>query len=116
MTSMSSPMSRWSRGAVSWIRALMSTTRGGEDLPPRKREQLLGESRSPLTGGADLREIGLHRMIGGQIGTHQVGHAADHSKQVVEVVGHAAREPPHALHLLRVQQLGLQFPALTDVA
>ena len=36
-----------------------------------------------------------------------VGEAEDHREQVVEVVGDAAREPSHRLHLLRLKELPL---------
>jgi hypothetical protein len=39
----------------------------------------------------------------------------DHGEQVVEVVRHPAREPPHGVHLLRVAQLRLEPPRLGDV-
>ncbi len=46
----------------------------------------------------------------------EVAEAHDDHHHVVEVVGHAAREPPHRLHLLRLPDLLLRLDALGDVA
>jgi hypothetical protein len=42
--------------------------------------------------------------------------AADDGEEVVEVMGQPPRQPPDALHLLRLPELLLQLPPLGDVS
>jgi hypothetical protein len=44
-----------------------------------------------------------------------MGAPEDDRQEVVEVVGHAGRQAPDGLHLLRLEELGLELPAFGQV-
>ncbi|HEX6905025.1 MAG TPA: hypothetical protein VF154_00320, partial [Terriglobales bacterium] len=62
--------------------------------PPRRLENFF----SVVTQGR-IRSEGVH---------HQLGIAADHHEQVIEVVGHAPRQLADGIHLLYLRQLLFQ--------
>ena len=73
------------------------------------------EGEDPLhqLGGAvhrppHLVEVLLDRMAGAEVHRRQFEVAADRRQQVVEVVGDAAGQRAHRLHLLRLPELGLE--------
>ena len=88
-----------------------------EGLAAREGEQAVGERGGPLGrahGGLGVALDVLGAALG-DAGLHEVEGADDAGEQVVEVVGDAARELAHRLHLLRLAQLILQELALRDV-
>jgi hypothetical protein len=88
----------------------------GQHLPAAKREQLAGECRRALAGLDDLGDVQPPRVVGLDAGLQQLAAAQDDRQQVVEVVGHAAGEPPDRLEPLRQAKLLFELLALGDVA
>ena len=86
-----------------------------EDLLAAEGQQLPGQSRGALSGLVDLHEAGPQRIARAQLAEQQLAVAVDHRQQVVEVVRHAARQPPDRFHLLRLLELGFQRLALGNV-
>ncbi len=83
-----------------------------QDLLPAEGEELAGQARGALRGLLDQGEAGGHRVGGSRALPQQAGAAQDDRQQVVEVVGDAARQEPHRLHLLSLEQL---LGALSDL-
>ena len=82
---------------------------------PAVREEILGER-----GGLGRRPLHRREPVAGlaehaQVVVEQLGVAAHHREEVVEVVGDVAGEPPDRFHLLRVEQLLLEALAAGDV-
>ncbi len=87
---------------------------GRHHLTPAKSQQLLGQSGGLFGGGHDL--VGPERLGGiGGGHLHQLGVAGDDAQNIVEIVGHAARQPAHGFHLLRLAQPFFQVLLLGDV-
>ena len=81
-------------------------------LAAAERQHLPREIGRPRGGTLDLLDIATPRILGVQAVSDDVGVAEDGGEKVVEVVGDAAGEPPHGLHLLRVAQQPLQLHPL----
>ena len=89
---------------------------GLEHLLPAEREQLAHQGRGPVRGPIDLQEVESPRVLRLDLPHQQLGVADDGGEEVVEVVRHAAGEPAHRLHLLRLTQLLLEGLPLGHVA
>ena len=79
-----------------------------QHLAAAEREHLLREVGRAHGGAGNLFGIGAAFILGIERGQHDLGVADDRRQQVVEVVGDAAGETAHGLHLLRVAQLLFQ--------
>jgi hypothetical protein len=88
---------------------------GLQYLPATERQELPGERRGSLRGFANLFEILACPTIGGEPFGGEIGIAEDRREDVVEVVGHAARELTDRLHLLCLAQLLFETTALGDL-
>ena len=111
-SSMSSPIRRRSIFSICMTRSLTWTVRGSSgcrrlkasnwwvSAPPRSAERRISSSA--------VRWARLQIAAGEQ----HVAVAGDDGEQVVEIVGHAAGQPAHRLHLLRLAELLLQAGAL----
>jgi len=86
------------------------------DLMPAEGEQLAGGGAGALAGAADGVDVAAQGVVPGQAGAEQPGVAADRGELVVEVVGHAAGEPAHRLHLQGAAQRFLGLGARRDDA
>ena len=110
---MSSPSNRASIRSTSSTTAFRSTTRGAKPGLAAERQELPGQRSRPLAGPVDF----VHRLFcgarvrGGERGGHEVRVPGDDGEQVVEVVGHPARELADRFHLLRPAATALQPPA-----
>src|SRR5206468_6001049 len=69
-------------------------------------EQLSGEACRLLRRLHDGLGVHTSRVIRGQPCMQEVPAAGNDSQEIVEVVGHAAREQPYRLHLLSLEELG----------
>ena len=79
-------------------------------------QQLLREVRGPLGGLLDFQKAGADGALSSlQLRLPQMGIASDYRQQVVEIMGHTAREPADSLHFLGLGNLVLQLPALGNV-
>ena len=78
-------------------------------------QELAGEAGGAIGGLLDLLHAAAERIVGLQPAEEHRAAPGDDGEQVVEVVGHPAREPPHRLHLLGLPQLVLELLALGDV-
>ena len=87
-----------------------------QDLLAAEGQELMRELGGALGGALDDLDLPPDRVLRGQRVEHEIAAAADGGQQVVEVVGHAGREPPDALHLLGLTELIFQVAALRDVA
>ena len=67
-------------------------------------EQLPGQGRGPVGRLQDLRQVAVRLLIGRQLAQDAAGVAADHLQEVVEFMGDAPGELPHALELLRLAE------------
>ena len=79
-------------------------------------EQLAGEIRAAgdqLFDGFQFLEV---RIVLARVQHHQRRIALDAHQKVVEIVGESSREDTDGLHLLGVDVLGFQLPALRDVS
>jgi hypothetical protein len=81
---------------------------GLEHLLWAEGQELPSQGGRPVRGPADQLDVPAERVVLGQLVEQKRAPAADHRQQVVEVVGDAARQPAHGLHLLRVEQLLLE--------
>ena len=88
----------------------------GERLTPGEGEQLADQRAGALALPLDLREVGLRGVVHREVEPGQRRGALDAGEDVVEVVGHAAGEHAHGVHLLGALHLGLETLALGDVA
>ena len=87
----------------------------GQDLFSAESQELAREHGRPLRGLLDQLDVGPPGVLLGQGGEKQVGASADHRQEVVEVVGDAARELAHRLHLLRLPELLLELFLLREI-
>ena len=88
----------------------------GDDPLPPEAEELAGEVHRPLGRLPDLVGVRPPDVLPLQRGQQEVAEAHDDHHHVVEIVGHAAGEPPDGLHLLRLPDLLLGLDPLGDVA
>ena len=88
---------------------------GLRHLPPAESQQLLGQRRGPFGGLEDIVTIFIEGVIFHEAGPDELAVAHDGHQEVVEIVGHAAGQPAHRLHLLGLEELGLQGLAFGDV-
>ena len=86
-----------------------------EDLLPAKRQELLGERGGAARGLGDQVDVPAGRLRELWPRALDLGAAADHREQVVEVVRHPAREPPDRLHLLGLPEVVLEPLSLGHV-
>ena len=84
-----------------------------EGLVPAEREELAEDPRRVAAGLLDRRHLGLHGRTDAVLGERRVG--ADDEDEVPEVVGDAASEPPHDLHLGRAGEPFLELRPGADV-
>ena len=77
-------------------------------LAAGKHEQLLGDQRRPLTGLANLLEVGqdVGAIVGRRLG--QFGKTEHPGHHIVDFVSHTTRQAPDALELLGLEQLVLE--------
>ena len=78
------------------------------------RGAFLGYPESPWSAFFEL-QLGAERAGERQLQERHLHVSANRGEEVVEVVRHPARQPPHRLHLLRLPQLLLQLPAGGEV-
>ena len=83
-------------------------------LAAAEAQQLLGQPLRALGRALDLGQV-LAPLAIVQARTEQPGVADDRRQHVVEVVRDAAGELADRLHLLRLQQVRLELPAVGDV-
>ena len=115
-------MSRRSIGSTWRTAALIVPDLRAQHLLPAEREELPGQRRCLVGRGDDALHHGhqvqrIDRAPGSraQVVGKQVRVAADGEQHVVEIVGDAAREATHRLHLLGLEQLALERLAGADV-
>ena len=83
---------------------------------PAERQQVADQPGTAASGTLDLRrQLAQPLLALGQAGVDQLHVAQDHRQQVVEVVGHAARQAAERLQLLDLPQPGLEGALLGDV-
>ena len=75
------------------------------DLFAAERQQLPCQAGGALARFLDLQDVVAGRMIGVEAIEQKVGVAEDCGQDVVEIVRHAAGQPPDRLHLQRLAQL-----------
>ena len=80
----------------------------GDPLLAAEGEKALGEVGSPLRRGDNLVDVGPVDVVLVDLHLHEVAEAQDDGEDVVEVVGDAAGEGTHCLHLLRLAELVFQ--------
>ena len=88
---------------------------GLQYLAAAECQELAGEGCGALSRLADLLYLISIGVVGFQPSQDEVAVADDGGELVVEVVGHAPRQPPDGVHLGRLAELLLQPPALGDV-
>ena len=81
---------------------------GRDGLLAGKGQQLPGEVGGALGGLLDLLKVGMERLRRVHLLEGHLRMPEDHPQHVVEIVGHAARQPAHRFHLLGLQQLRLE--------
>ena len=87
---------------------------GRRRLRPRSGEQLAGQPLAALGGAGNRCGTPVRRFVRGIV-AQQLGIAAHHRQQVVEVVGDPAGELADRLHPLSLPQGGLGLAALLDL-
>ncbi len=87
-----------------------------DHLLPAEGEQLTSQRRGTIGGLADLLDIAPLGIVGPEVLQQQIAVARDHREQIIEVVRDPARQSPHGLHLLRLQELLLEPPLVGHVA
>src|SRR2546427_395102 len=73
-----------------------------QHLLAAEREQLARELAGALRGFADLSDVIPGRRAGREVLEQQLAITEDYGEQVIEVMRHAAGQPPDRLHLLRL--------------
>src|ERR1700691_4266863 len=76
-----------------------------QQLPAAERQQSLRQFRAPFTGLTDVARNPLQILPGLELVAEMLGIADDDREQIVEVMGDAAGELPHHLHLLGLPKL-----------
>ena len=71
-----------------------------QNLLPAEGQQLAGQACCALPGFVDLFQLFPERIVDPQFGERHYAVAIDHRQQVVEVVGHSARQASDRLHFL----------------
>ena len=87
-----------------------------EHLLAAEREQLPRQRARSLGGLADLLDVFPLRLAGGAVLEQQLAVAQDHRQEIIEIVRHASRQPPHRLHLLCLDQLLLELALVRHIA
>jgi len=95
------------------VREVKALRRNG--LLSREGQELTRQIGRPMCAARDFLQVGPRRMVGLQMVEGQIDIAKDGHEHVVEIVRHAAGQPPDGLHLLRLPQLVFQRQALGDV-
>ena len=112
-SSMSSPISRAASPPCRATTSLRSSDARLQHLLAAEGQQLAGQRRPRARRPCGSRSTsGGAGSSGGERREHELAVAGDHGEQVVEVVGHAAGQPPDGLHLLRLAELLLGVSAL----
>ena len=88
---------------------------GRQHLLAAEGQQLAREAGGAVGGFLHFFHAGAQRIAGLHLVEHQLAVAFDDGEQVVEVVGHAAGQPAHRFHLLRLAELLFQSAPLGDV-
>ena len=88
---------------------------GGDRLLAGKGQQLTRQVGRAFGGFADFLEVGMERLGRVHLLQGQLGMAEDDAQHVVEVVGHAARQPTDRFHLLGLLELGFQGKSFSDI-
>src|SRR5690606_31185666 len=78
-------------------------------------EQLPRQARRTLGGLDDLLHVRVDRAAGLEGAEHEAAEGVDDREEIVEVVGDAASEAPHRLHLLGLAELILEAAALREI-
>jgi hypothetical protein len=86
-----------------------------EDLLPAEGQKLPGQARRALRRFQDLIDLPLEGIAVPQLPQRDLPVAGDDAEQIVEVVGHAAGEASHCLHLLRLHELAFEAHFVGDV-
>ena len=84
-------------------------------MPARKGEQAADQRGGAVGGRADAVQLGPHLGLASQPEGEKLGRPHDAGEEVVELVRNPARQPADRFHLLRVQELILEPPALPHV-
>ena len=79
------------------------------DVASAEREELLRERRGPVGRSGDRGDVGAQGVLRGQAAQQDRAMPDHDGEQVVEIVGDAAGQPAHHLHLVRLPQLRLRF-------
>ena len=88
---------------------------GPQGLAAREGQQLPDQIGRPIGVLLDLHDIGEGIILRPVAGQQQVAETDDGGQQIVEIMGDAAGQLPHRLHLLRLDELLLQRLLGTDV-
>ena len=80
---------------------------GLQQLLAAQGQELPGERGCAIRRVRDQVDIAPLRILGGELHEQEGGPAGDDGQEIVEVVGHAAGQSAHRLHLLRLAELGL---------
>ena len=88
---------------------------GLHHLAAAEGQQLAGDGSGAVGGFKGFFKVAAQFGASRQVIQNHPAIAADDGQHVVEVVGHATRQPAHRFHLLGVHQLLLQGLALADV-
>ena len=89
---------------------------GHDGLLAGKGQQLPGEVGGALGGFADLHQVVMERPGRIHLRERQLRMPDDHPQHVVEVVGHAASQPPHRFHLVGLAELVFELGLVGDIA
>ena len=113
-SAMSSPIRRCSIVLDARTRSLRSIT-SLSFWRAAEREELRGQAGGRARPAWLIsRRCSARAVVCGRL-SEQLGVAADHGEQVVEVVRDAGGEPPDRIHLLRLQEALLELSACSDV-
>ena len=88
---------------------------GPHGLLAREGQQLAHQIGRPVGVLLDLHDVGKRLVAGAVAHQQQVAEADDGGQQIVEIVGHAASQLAHRLHLLGLDELALQALLLGGV-
>ncbi len=82
---------------------------GLHDLVAAEDQELARDAGGALGGVLDFLGVAMQRIVGGELAHEIVVVADDDPENVVEVMGDAAGELAHDLHLLRLDELVLEL-------
>src|SRR5204863_3631032 len=88
---------------------------GVQDLVAAESEELLGEVGAVARRFEHALDVAAAGVVESEVVLDEAAVTHDAGKEVVEVVGDAARQPAHRLHLLRLPELFLQSAPVAAV-